>query len=109
LPAWVREQAARLGLALDSEASKALVAQVGDRQQRLLRELEKLAREADAPRASGEHDGARDAPNGRTAAGAPALAIDAEDIERRAARSSQWRAYELADALVAGDVARATA
>ena len=42
---WVREQAGRLGLALDAAAAKALVAQVGERQQRLLRELEKLALE----------------------------------------------------------------
>ena len=45
LPKWVREQATRLGLALDQAAAKALVAQVGERQQRLLRELEKLALE----------------------------------------------------------------
>ena len=48
LPKWVREQATRLGLALDQAAAKALVAQVGERQQRLLRELEKLALELDA-------------------------------------------------------------
>jgi DNA polymerase-3 subunit delta len=45
LPKWAREQAARLGLALDQAAAKALVAQVGERQQRILRELEKLALE----------------------------------------------------------------
>lgn len=88
LPGWVREQAERLGIALDRGASHALVRQVGERQQRLLRELEKLALEAEAP------DGA---------------AIDAEHIEQRAARSAEWRAYALADALVAGDGARATA
>ena len=48
LPKWAREQAARLGLALDQAAAKALVAQVGERQQRILRELEKLALELDA-------------------------------------------------------------
>src|SRR6185312_2335072 len=47
LPKWVREQAPRLGLSLDAAAAKALVAQVGERQQRLLRELEKLALEGD--------------------------------------------------------------
>jgi len=88
LPGWVREQAARMGIALDRGASHALVRQVGERQQRLLRELEKLALEADAP---GE------------------AAIDAEHIERRAAHSAEWRAYALADALVAGDAERATA
>ncbi len=45
LPKWVRAQATGIGLALDTEAAKALVAQVGERQQRLLRELEKLALE----------------------------------------------------------------
>ena len=45
LPRWAREQAARMGLALDAAAAKALVAQVGERQQRLLR-----AREARAGR-----------------------------------------------------------
>ena len=48
LPKWAREQAARMGLSLDMAAAKALVAQVGERQQRLLRELEKLALEGDA-------------------------------------------------------------
>ena len=43
LAGWVREQATRLGLSLDAFAAKTLVAQVGERQQRLLRELEKLA------------------------------------------------------------------
>ncbi len=42
LAKWARDQAARLGLSLDGAAAKALVAQVGERQQRLLRE----AREA---------------------------------------------------------------
>ena len=47
LAKWARERAARLGLSLDAAAAKALVAQVGERQQRLLRELEKLALEGD--------------------------------------------------------------
>jgi DNA polymerase-3 subunit delta len=103
LPGWVREQAARLGIELDGAASKALIEQVGERQQRLLRELEKLALETDAPDASGAQQ------SGGDAAGGPIVAIEAEDIERRAARSAEWRAYALADALVAGDAARATA
>jgi DNA polymerase-3 subunit delta len=104
LPRWVREQAARLGIALDRDASHALVRQVGERPQRLLRELEKLALEAGAP------GGAEDAgaPAGTAAAG-PAVTIDAEHVEQRAAHSAEWRAYALADALVAGDSARATA
>jgi DNA polymerase III subunit delta len=87
LPKWTREQAARLGIELDRDASHALVKQVGERPQRLLRELEKLTLEADAQ----------------------ATTIDAEQVEQRAAHSAEWRAHALADALVAGDTARATA
>lgn len=96
LAKWAREQASRLGLALDTAAAKALVAQVGERQQRLLRELEKLALEETA--AGG-------------VAGAPATApvrVTAADIEARAARSGEWRAYALADALVGADGVEAT-
>jgi DNA polymerase-3 subunit delta len=85
LAKWTREQAARLGLSLDAAATKALVAQVGERQQRLLRELEKLALEGEGPRK-----------------------IDAAEIESRAAHSSEWRAYALADALVGGHTHEAT-
>ncbi len=45
LPKWLIEQAKHNDLSLDKDGAKALVAQVGDRQQRLLRELEKLALE----------------------------------------------------------------
>jgi DNA polymerase III subunit delta len=92
LPRWVREQATRLGLALDQGAAKALVAQVGERQQRLLRELEKLALELAPP--AGE-------------ASEP-VRLDAEQIERRAARSAERRAFALADALVGADARAAT-
>jgi DNA polymerase III subunit delta len=93
LARWAREQAARLGLSLDSAAAKALVGQVGERQQRLLRELEKLALEGD-----------RSDADGRQAAGAAApRPISAADIELRAAHSTEWRAYGLADALVGAD------
>lgn len=80
---WAREQAARMGLDLDPAAAKALVAQVGERQQRLLRELEKLALEGDEP-----------------APGSPARKVSAADVEERAAQSAELRAYGLADALV---------
>jgi len=90
LPKWAREQASRMGLSLDAAAAKALVAQVGDRQQRLLRELEKLALEGD----SDDHDGAT---------------VDAQRIEDRTARSAEWRAYALADALVGASAREATA
>jgi len=82
---WAREQAARLGITLDAAAAKALVAQVGERQQRLLRELEKLALERDGSEV-----------------------IDVQEIELRAAHSTEWRAYALADALVGADGREAT-
>jgi DNA polymerase III subunit delta len=89
LPKWAREQASRIGLSLDSAAAKALVAQVGERQQRLLRELEKLALEGDADEAAG-------------------MTIDAQRIDDRAAHSAEWRAYALADALVGANAREAT-
>lgn len=91
LAGWVREQAGRLGLSLDAFAAKTLVAQVGERQQRLLRELEKLAIASD-------DDGAEGAP----------IKISAEDIERQAAYSTAWRAFSFADALVGADAPEAT-
>jgi DNA polymerase-3 subunit delta len=94
LPRWVTAQAARMGLQLDTAAAKALVAQVGERQQRLLRELEKLALEAGA-----EPDG-----EGRSGG---RVRVDAAAIEERAARSAEWQAFALGDALVAGDRAGA--
>jgi DNA polymerase III subunit delta len=108
LPEWVRERAARLGLSLDKAASHALVRQVGERPQRLARELEKLALEADAPQ-PGAAPGA--APGEREPEREPdePVTVTAEHVEARAAHSAQWRAFSLADALVAGDVARATA
>jgi DNA polymerase III subunit delta len=95
LAKWARERASRLGLSLDAAAAKALVAQVGDRQQRLLRELEKLALEGDEPGVASGAEGAGAAVKPRQ--------IGVQDIERRAAHSTEWRAYGLADALVGGD------
>ncbi|HEY3959930.1 MAG TPA: DNA polymerase III subunit delta [Solirubrobacteraceae bacterium] len=88
LAKWAREQGARVGVTLDAAAAKALVAQVGERQQRLLRELEKLALEGEG--------------------GAASRRVSAEEIDGRAAHSAEWRAYALADALVAGDTGEAT-
>ena len=45
LPRWVVAEGERVGIKVEGAAAKALVAQVGDRQQRLRRELEKLALE----------------------------------------------------------------
>jgi DNA polymerase-3 subunit delta len=86
---WAREQAMRMGISLDAAAANALVAQVGGRQQRLLRELEKLVLESDG----GEGETQR---------------VDVQDIDRRAAHSAEWRSFALADALVAGDDGGAT-
>jgi DNA polymerase III subunit delta len=88
LAGWVREQATRLGLSLDAFAAKTLVAQVGERQQRLLRELEKLKLSAE----QGDE--------------AP-INVSADDIEQQAAHSTAYRAFTFADALVGGDAAEA--
>jgi DNA polymerase III subunit delta len=84
LPKWCREHGRELGIELDGEAAKELVAQVGTSQQRLSRELEKLA-----------------------LAVHPATAVTVGDVERLAARDAAPQAYDLADALVAADL-RAT-
>ncbi len=94
LPKWARKQAARLGLALDQAAAKALVAQVGERQQRILRELEKLALEL----ADAREDPAASKP----------IHVSAQEIEQRTAHSAERRAFALADALVGGDSREAT-
>jgi DNA polymerase-3 subunit delta len=85
---WARAQAERLGISLDAAAANALVAQVGGRQQRLLRELEKLALEVEI--------------EGET------QRVSVQDIESRAAHSAEYRSFALADALVGGDTAQAT-
>ena len=84
LPKWCIERGRELGIELDGEAAKELVALVGTSQQRLSRELEKLA-----------------------LAVHPAMAAGVGDVERLAARDAAPQAYDLADALVAGDL-RAT-
>ncbi len=96
LAKWVRGQGARMGLDLDEGAAKALIARVGERQQRLVRELEKLALggeeaglSADSPESARGH-------------------VSAQDVEGLAAHSAEWRVFSLADALVAGDARRAT-
>jgi DNA polymerase-3 subunit delta len=99
LAKWAREQATRMGLELDAAAAKALVGQVGERQQRLLRELEKLALEGDSGETDASEGGASRAARRR---------VGVKDIERRAAHSAEWRAYALADALLGGDGREAT-
>jgi DNA polymerase-3 subunit delta len=85
LPKWVAQQAAELGLELDAGVPSALTAHVGERQQRLLRELEKL----------------------RLELGADAR-VSMEDVDAIAARSAERRAWTLADALLGHDAAEAT-
>jgi DNA polymerase-3 subunit delta len=85
LPRWAVGQARALGLELHPAAARALVAHVGERQQRLLRELEKLALELG--------EGAR---------------IDLDQIDEMTASSAERKSWTLADALVARDGAAAT-
>jgi DNA polymerase III subunit delta len=81
LPKWCMGHARELGLQLDGEAAKELVARVGTGQQRLSRELEKIG------------IALHPSPNVTTA-----------EVERLAATDTAPGAYDLADALVAGDL-----
>ncbi len=92
LPAWVSARAAELGLELAPDGARALIAHVGERQQRLLRELEKLA--------LGVED-VDDEPDPDAPSVSPIL--DAEAIAELTASSAQRRAWTVADAVVAGD------
>ena len=85
LPRWLMARAAELGVELDNQGARALVAHVGDRQQRLLRELEKLALEHGA--------GAK---------------LGAAEVDESCASSAERKTWTLADALVAGDEKTAT-
>jgi DNA polymerase-3 subunit delta len=85
LPKWVCAQARHLGLGLDLDAARALIGLVGERQQRLVRELEKLALDLGY--------------GGR---------VTVELVEELASTSSERRVWSLADALVARDRAAAT-
>jgi DNA polymerase-3 subunit delta len=80
LPRWTIERAEESGLRLDLDAAKALVAAVGNRQQRIAREVERLALLA--------------YPRGE---------LTAEQVERHASGDASRGAYDLADALVGGD------
>ncbi|HLM27628.1 MAG TPA: DNA polymerase III subunit delta [Thermoleophilaceae bacterium] len=86
LPRWTVERARELGLTIDKDAARALVDTAGPSQQALSRELEKLAL-AIHPRA----------------------AITPEDIAEHASGGAAPRAYDLADAVAAGDVRAALA
>jgi len=85
LPKWLQGEASKLGVQLDRDAAQALVGQVGDRQQRLVREVEKLAIEL-----------------------GPGARIGAEQVEAAAAHSAERQVWGLVDAVVAGDGEAAT-
>jgi DNA polymerase-3 subunit delta len=84
LAGWVVAQARDHGLQLRPDAARTLVAVVGERQQRLAREVERLALLA-----------------------YPDTELNVEQVARLAAGEASTQAYELADAVVAGDVAAA--
>ena len=81
LPKWATGRARELGLRLDGEAAKTLVAIVGPGQQRLSRELEKLS-----------------------IALHPEPTATVDDVERLAAGEASPKVYDLADAVVGGNV-----
>lgn len=81
LPKWATGRARELGLRLDGEAAKALVAIAGPSQQRMSRELEKLA-----------------------IALHPEPTVGVEDVEQLVAGEASPKVYDLADALVGGNV-----
>ncbi len=85
LPKWAVAQARQLGVELHPAAARALVAHVGERQQRLLRELEKLALQL-----------------------GPGARLDLEQVDELTASSAERKSWTLADALVARDGAGAT-
>jgi DNA polymerase III subunit delta len=83
-PAWLAERARERGFDLDREAARALVDHIGTNQQRLLRELEKLALFA--------------GPEGRAGP---------EAVDALVSSAVEARTFELADAVVEGDGQRA--
>jgi len=85
LPKWVIERGHQLQLNLDMDAARALIAHVGERQQRLLRELEKLALRLE-----------------------PGDRVEHQLVEDVTAASAERKIWSLADALVAGRTQAAT-
>ncbi len=85
LPRWLLGESRRLGLELDGAAAQSLIGHVGERQQRLLRELETLAL---------EHG--------------PGARLGVEEVEAVAADSAERQVWGFVDALVARDRVAAT-
>jgi DNA polymerase III subunit delta len=81
LPRWLIERAAELGLQADQQAARALIAVAGQRQQRLVRELEKLA-----------------------LAIHPERQLTADHVVELASGDTTRQVYDLSDAVVAGDL-----
>lgn len=86
LPRWATGRARELGVRLEGEAAKTLVAIAGPSQQRLSREIEKIA-----------------------IALHPEATATLEDVEQLAAGETSPKVYDLADAVVAGDARAAIA
>jgi DNA polymerase-3 subunit delta len=84
LPRWVAERAAEQGLTLDAEAARTLVSVVGNNQHRLAREAEKLALLAH-----------------------PKTSLTAAQVHRLASGEAGGQGFDVADALVAGDLEQA--
>jgi DNA polymerase-3 subunit delta len=84
LPKWAAERAREQGLELDVEAAKTLVSMTGPRQQRIVRELEKLALTLH-----------------------PETSANAEQVRELAASDITHGAYDVADAVLARDGRRA--
>ena len=80
LPKWAAERAQEEGITLDKEAAKQLVERAGPSQQRIAREIEKLALTIH-----------------------PETALSAEAVARLASGADGGQGYDVADAVVAGD------
>jgi DNA polymerase III subunit delta len=81
LPGWAAERAREEGLQIDKEAAKLLVERAGPSQQRIAREIEKLALTIH-----------------------PDTRLDSETVDRLASGSDAGQGYDVADAVVAGDL-----
>jgi len=81
LPKWTAERAQEEGLRLDKEAAKRLVELAGPSQQRIAREVEKLAILAH-----------------------PETTLTADQVQRMASGESSAQGYDVADAVAAGDL-----
>ena len=84
LPKWVAARGRELGLEFDRGAASALIRHVGERQQRLVRELEKMVLEL-----------------------GPGARVTEQTVDDLAATSAERKVWTLADAIVGGDDALA--